>query len=283
MSDLPYTWTDANCDELRVTAYGVTVTYRDDEGEHSLQVLAPEGAAAVALARAALALAGDAYLITTTETWDAVNAAHAEHGARSMRERAAACADDDPTADYDIKRQILALPLLPDDGGAECKCNVIDVEGPSIECPMHGADYRALPLLPDDDTTPVCESPQELAEEIIRLRKDVEVLSADRDTAYDTGFSDGLRMGDARATDVESRLAALKKLTSDQADALEAQSQLIDALRRDMRGAQAAIRGLGEALQGHIRVNVDALKGYSREDWHEFGRQLRRRDMGEGP
>ena len=35
-----------------------------------------------------------------------------ENAARSMRDRAAACAEDDPTADYDIRRQILNLPLL---------------------------------------------------------------------------------------------------------------------------------------------------------------------------
>ncbi|WP_431870884.1 hypothetical protein [Nocardiopsis eucommiae] len=79
----------------------------------------------------------------------------------------------------------------------------------------------------------------ELVGEVDRLRKDVEVLTADRDAAYDKGFSDGLRMGDARATDVESRLAALEKLTSDQADAIEAQSRLIDTLQKDVQAPKA--------------------------------------------
>ncbi|MFE1170416.1 hypothetical protein [Nocardiopsis sp. NPDC058789] len=124
-----------------------------------------------------------------------------------------------------------------------------------------GRFYREMQgELDAGEFTPDHEPPQELAEEITRLRKDVEVLTADRDTAYDQGFSDGLRMGDARATDVESRLAALEKLTSDQADALEAQSQLIDTLRTDMRGAQAAIRGLGQRGD-EIQMNVSALGG----------------------
>lgn len=117
---------------------------------------------------------------------------------------------------------------------------------------------RALPLIPDGDTT------------------DAEA----RDAAYDQGHADGLRMGEARAEETEARLAALEKLTSDQADEIEAQSRLIDALRADMRSVQAAIRGLGEALQGRIQVQVDPLKGRSADEWFEFGKRLRR-DMGE--
>ncbi len=82
----------------------------------------------------------------------------------------------------------------------------------------------ALPLLPDGDTT----------EDQDR---------SDYDTAFDRGhtegFAQGLRMGDARATDVEARLAALEKLTSDQADALEAQSRLIDQLRTGPQSPKA--------------------------------------------
>lgn len=108
---------------------------------------------------------------------------------------------------------------------------------------------RALPLIPDGDTT------------------DAEA----RDAACDQGRADGLRMGEARAEETEARLAALEKLTSDQADEIEAQSRLIDALRADMRSVQAAIRGLGSQF-------VDAR---SADEWFEFGKRLRRQAMGE--
>lgn len=163
MTDLPYTYTEPNGDSLRMFSDGpdLVVTVRQDGGARTVVVPREE---TPNLARAVLAAAGDTgHEVLSVEEIGQIIEDSTAIGARSMQERAAACAEDDPTADYDIRRQI-----------------------------------RALPLLPDDDTTPVYES------------------------------------------DVESRLSALESLASDQADALEAQSQLIDTLRTKSQEAKAA-------------------------------------------
>ena len=61
------------------------------------------------------------------------------------------------------------------------------------------------------------------------------------------------------ATDVQSRLAELEQLTADQADALEAQSRLIETLRSDMRTSLDVIRELGEALRDHVEAHIADL------------------------
>lgn len=169
MTDLPYTYTEPNGDSLRMFSDGpdLVVTVRQDGGARTVVVPREE---TPNLARAVLAAAGDTGHVVISQARlaelndrIACSDTHVANAARSMRERAAEAALDDPTADYDIRRQI-----------------------------------RALPLLPDDDTTPVYES------------------------------------------DVESRLSALESLASDQADALEAQSQLIDTLRTKSQEAKAA-------------------------------------------
>lgn len=120
-ADLPYTYTDVDGDRLAVfgadiPGKGKGVNLRTDPSGCSVPA-----EDAPALARAILAAAGDTGHEVVSEhqiqfriSMAMANAASG--AARSMRERAAACAEDDPTADYDIKRQILALPLLPDDG-----------------------------------------------------------------------------------------------------------------------------------------------------------------------
>lgn len=166
MTDLPYTYTDRDGSELRIGRGYCTAS--DRTNHKTVSVDTPTGADAVDLARAVLAGDTGHVVISQARLAElndriAYSDTHVANAARSMRERAAEAALDDPTADYDIRRQI-----------------------------------RALPLLPDDDTTPVYES------------------------------------------DVESRLSALESLASDQADALEAQSQLIDTLRTKSQETKAA-------------------------------------------
>lgn len=79
---------------------------------------------------------------------------------------------------------------------------------------------------------------------------------------YDSGFADGMRMGDARATatDTEARLAALEALTSDLSNLTHGYGEDVARLTKDMRGVQAAARELGELLRDHVNATVEALK-----------------------
>lgn len=158
MTDLPYTYTDPDDDSIAVGVDHLVTT--------SGTVRTPTGADAAAFARAVLAAAGDTGHIVVSNAemarWVYENR---DECIRSMRERAAEVADQ-------------------------------PAEWSRLETPAER--IRALPLLPDGDTTPVYES------------------------------------------DVESRLSALESLASDQADALEAQSQLIDTLRTKSQEAKAA-------------------------------------------
>lgn len=135
MTDLPYTYTEPNGDSLRMFSDGpdLVVTVRQDGGARTVVVPREE---TPNLVRAVLAAGDTGHLVVSTEENDAVRArgfeltsevrqllqqrkdlrrerdAAFEDGARSMRERVAIAATDNTNDDYDIRRQIRALPLF---------------------------------------------------------------------------------------------------------------------------------------------------------------------------
>ena len=111
MTDLPYTYTDFDGDQMIVSPSWITI--------HDAGVHAPSGDDAVALARAILAAAGNTGHEVVSEhqmEWRLRNAG--TNCARSMRERALEEIqprwDLHPDTQHETKRVIRALPLIPD-------------------------------------------------------------------------------------------------------------------------------------------------------------------------
>ena len=120
MTDLPYTYADADGDYLRI-GKGAYTAY-DPSAQQAVSVNTPTGEDAVAMARAVLAAAGDTgHRVISTEDLARFERKAAEVGAgaaaRSMRDRAAEVADQ-PAEWSRLESpgdRIRALPLLADD------------------------------------------------------------------------------------------------------------------------------------------------------------------------
>lgn len=232
-TEIPYVYTDVDYDMITVTSGGLTAT-DTARGVSVVVGLLDHAEDVVALARAILAANGntghevvsasgldsqlpdrggdiitdlDVALATRTDLTDEHRACYeailsrveeiraerdrALHAARSMRERAAEIALDDPTADYDIRRQILNLPLLPDSADGASVSDAARVLSEIRE--RHAAED-----LGDESMDRGAKLARAEAELRAALRTDVEA----RDAAYDSGFADGLRMGEARLSAV---------------------------------------------------------------------------------
>lgn len=226
------------------------------------------GADAVEFVRAVLAAAGDTgHLITTAEAWDATNRAHSEHGARSMRERAAETVYENDLA---LAAMIRALPLLPDGDTPEAQ------EAPQQPCAsrstfMDGSTWRCGLAHDHDAWHKSAGGEREWTD-----------AAADDDTPPAEDFDAGWAAGHAHAAADAGRIAALEALVADLADGHKAQSRLIEELKAKAGQAEAAALGVGKLLWEYVQVSDNALKGYSPEEWREFGKKLRREAMGEG-
>lgn len=175
MSEKPYTYTDVDGDYLRV-GKGAYTAY-DPSAQQAVSVNTPTGEDAVALARAILTAAGDTKHRVVSEEWlTTVIKINREDAARSMRDRADTAARQAVVVDRPLNL-------------AEQRASIV-------------AAIRLLPLMadaPDTEAAPVYESPEELAQEVARLRrentalqqivtraeKDIAALTRDRDEALE--------------------------------------------------------------------------------------------------
>ena len=200
MTDLPYTYTDEDDVALRVDR-GVCTAY-DRPGRVSVSFYAPKGEYAVRLARAVLAAAGD----TGHEVVEVASVSHAIRSAEEEVARLTSERDRLRTAWESARRgRTQARAQLAD---ARRYVRILGEQRADLRREVRAAETR----LPEDDTvepdgtdtTPVYESPQELAQEIEQLRTALKTAEADRDrylaenaTAYSQGVED---MRDAATT-----------------------------------------------------------------------------------
>lgn len=232
---LPYTRIDVNGTRLTI-GYGFLSL--GDKEEEPVYFHLPQGQDAVDVARAVLAAAGlrGHEVMSQTELLDQMRVGGdiaAEEGARSMRDRGAEWLVDNDFA-WEAE-QLRALPLLPDeDTDDENPLCLAMSPTPDTHVPYecegaagHEGEHHALRGSvtwedgPDDEVDPVLESPEELAQEITRLRDENAALRS---------------------------IGELEELVADQANAIESHSQAIADLRTQMSSAQAAIRGLGQSI-----------------------------------
>ena len=247
MTDLPYTYTDPRTGSEIFVYRGGFLDMKGRDGD-AVTVGLDSPDRAVALAESVLATGVTGWHVLSDEAvTDAERAA-----ARSMRERAAEAALDDPTADYDIARQIRALPLLPDDteGARTMRHCVLCASG----------DHQ--PSAHDDDT-PVYESPQDLVQEIERLRAALKTAEADRDrqlsenaTAYSEGVEDMREAATAAAREAagdDVARAVQRAQIGDRPDL----GRRVGALEQQFTDLAALVHGHGEDL-ARIRYRFTA-------------------------
>lgn len=115
MTELPYTYTDRDGDELRIVRddnHGYVSVSKEATGPAS--VYAPTGEDAVDVVRAVLAAAGDTgHMVLSAGEIEKIRRASELRGAVSMRERAVECAED--VFPSEAIGEIRALPLLPEE------------------------------------------------------------------------------------------------------------------------------------------------------------------------
>ncbi|MFC9941226.1 hypothetical protein [Nocardiopsis alba] len=215
MTELPYTYTDVDGDTIKIEDGSLLATATGDDV--AVYVALPDRAKdAVALVRAILHAAdvGTEYRVIS-EDWQAGEALVLSDAVRDLsaiRERA----DLDARGGHTLTRaEADRLRLLEMVDHLRVKHS--EVRKVSMDC---GAKLAR-------------------AEAEIRA-------SSDSDSAYDSGFADGLRMGAARAED--KRLSDLEEQFTDLAD-------LTEKLRADLGQAYAAAAGVGKALQDHITAH----------------------------
>ena len=271
MSDWPRIIKTSDGNEIAVYEHTIALRWLNHLGrpvrEHAVNV--PEGEAAVELARAVLAAAGDTgHLVVSTE-----------ESARTIRIRQSIVAED-------MRDRVIAgvVDLLETHGTTDALLN--DVER-----------LRALPLLPDGDVKgavgeKTCTSKSTFMEEgatwscgLAHGHLEMHESPGGKRQWTDSGADPGPAVAHSGcsqqptedpatvAVDVQARLAALEAKVTDLDNAREVTSRRVDDVQTDMRGAQDTIRGLGEAMQEQIQVNIDGLKGHTAEDWFEWGKK----------
>ena len=213
MADDLFTWTDTSGRRGTVFAHPARISVKGASASPYpiRSVDLPTGEDAAALASAFLAAAGDTgHVVMDQATIDAGLREWREWGARSMRERAAE-ATIQRIADQIVQEEKRVQSAL---AAGEQTLTLPHLNGRLVGLQRARAIATALPLLPDGGGEPkksgrvewleidgkqVHESPQELASEIDRPRKDNEGAF---DRGHMEGFADGLRMGEARADEV---------------------------------------------------------------------------------
>lgn len=211
--------------------------------DEGVYVSCPTGDDAVALVRAILAVAGDTgHAVVSGEEIDEYLVTGRQIGARSMRDRVT----------EEIQR---TWPWMSDS------------RPPSEKCAGVVAAVRALPLLPDTEPAPDQSAWPVDGDDLgcgpmCHCGGPASANPTNPDqVGPEEGFDAGWKAGVHRArAEHERRLTSLEKDYRDLA-------ALVHGHGEDIGQAQAAIRGVGGAATS--------------EDWVEFGKQLRRQDMGE--